>query len=523
MPTAEERYALAYYEAVKAEREALDPLTTWHPHPKQQAFLDAVLDAERWGYENWLCCANRFGKSQAGSYCGAMLARHGIEPLRPAVSAHTMVWDRATTGWIVGPDYQTLTQVLLPKYLDHPSIEVPPGAPHAPFIPAREVEYWNAADQMGKLKNGSLVRCKSNEQQRVRFAAAGVDWIHFDEEPLYRNYQEATLRVEAGRRLRIFGTCTLLPPEGKIGGVSWLYTEIIRPWLAGKKGINVFGGSIYDNPYLDAAEIARLEAKYPEGSPQRRIRLGGEYLPGIAGARAYGNFQRALHVRDLGAVDPRYPLCWCWDFNVAPFCTTVGQYHHEMFHIHQEFVLEEGNIGMMVEAFRERFPEWPHELWIYGDATSGARDVQTAQSDYDLIRHELVRYRCPGLKIKVPQANPRVKDRLNAVNQALRDANQFVGVVVDPSCIETIEDFEGVLQDDLGNIKKTHDRTDPYARRSHLTDGAGYWIWQVRPVRMPHVQTRRTGYVQGPPLPFGTRDRAVPPGSAVGNPFARSG
>lgn len=501
--TKAEKFCLAYAEEELAARTSADPLQTWKPHAKQQAFIQAVLTPETFGYENWFVGANRVGKSDVGAFCGATLARYGVTPTRPAVGARTVVWDRATTGWIVGPDYQTLTQVLLPKYLEHPNIEVPPGAPHMPFIPAREVEYWNAAEQVGKLKNGSLLRAKSNEQQRVRFAAAGVDWIHFDEEPLYRNYQEATLRVEAGRRLRIFGTCTLLPPEGKIGGVSWLYTEIIKPWQAGRPGVNVFGASIYDNPHLDPAEIKRLEAKYPEGSPQRRIRLGGEYLPGIGGARAYGNFFRGYHVREVGPLDPRYPLCWLWDFNVSPFCTSLGQYTHDVFTIHHELVLEEGSIPMMVDAFKALVPEWPNELWIYGDATSNARDVQTARSDYDLIRQELVSYRAAGLRVKVPQANPHVKDRVNAVNQALKDAQGFVGVQVDPSCTETIDDFEGVLQDDRGGIKKTFDRSDPYFRRTHLLDGIGYWIFAVRPVRMPRLQSsEQQHYALGPGDPL---------------------
>jgi hypothetical protein len=213
----------------------------------------------------------------------------------------------------------------------------------------------------------------------------------------------------------------------------------------------------------------------------------------------------------LGDFDRRYPLCWLWDFNVSPFCTSLGQHIQNVFRIHREIVLEEGSIPMMVDAFKELVPEWPHELWIYGDATSNARDVQTARSDYDLIRQELKTYRCAALRVKVPLANPHVKDRVNAMNQALKDADGFVGVQVDTSCTELIDDFEGVLLDDRGGIRKTFDRSDPYFRRSHLTDGAGYFVWAIRPVRMPLPRgTEQQRFVEGPGDPLRRFRQAQP-------------
>ena len=302
----ESRLLLAYAEAIQAERRSQDPLVHFQPHPKQYAFIDAVLGS--FSYENWLIASNRFGKSDAGVFCDASLARYGIEPTRPAVGPHAVVWDRATSGWVIGPDYNTLTTVLLPKLLEWPGIEVQPGAPHMPFIPSWEIEYWRQDEQRGKLKNGSLIQCKSNEQAQIKFASAGVDWVHFDEEPPYNNYTEVTLRVEAGRRLRVYGTCTLLPPEGQTGGVSWLYDKMIRPYQHGKRDIGLFGGSIWDNPHLLPEEIARLENRYPEGTPEYRIRLGGEWLPGLGGRQCYLKYRADLHVKTQVAPEWRAPL-----------------------------------------------------------------------------------------------------------------------------------------------------------------------------------------------------------------------
>ena len=82
--------------------------------------------------------------------------------------------------------------------------------------------------------------------------------MHFDEEPKTTAYEEVTLRVAAGRHLRIFGKATLLPPEGIVGGISWIIDAIIQPWQGRRTsgGMPVYGASIYDNPYLLPDEVA---------------------------------------------------------------------------------------------------------------------------------------------------------------------------------------------------------------------------------------------------------------------------
>jgi hypothetical protein len=159
-----------------------------------------------------------------------------------------------------------------------------------------------------------------------------------------------------------------------------------------------------------------LEALYPEGSAVRRIRLNGEWLPG---ARAYPAFDRALHVRPASAVAPYLPLLWSWDFNVEPLCSVVLQKIGETYHVRRELVLEQGSIAEMCERFREVFPRHESEVWVYGDASGRGRPAQTGQSDYTVILLTMKTYSVP-LRLKVPEANPLVSMRVNAVNRLLR-------------------------------------------------------------------------------------------------------
>jgi hypothetical protein len=176
--------------------------------------------------------------------------------------------------------------------------------------------------------------------------------------------------------------------------------------------------------------------------------LNGEWLPGLTGARAYPAFDRALHVRPAPAVAPYLPLLWSWDFNVEPLCSVLAQKIGETYHVRRELVLEQGSIAEMCERFREVFPRHEREVWVYGEVP---------------------------LRLKVPEANPLVSMRVNAVNRLLRDEHGQVRVQIDPGCHELIADLEQVLRDGQ-KIKKTSRRSDPYFRRTHVSDALSYCL-----------------------------------------------
>lgn len=476
---------LQHFVTLLNHRREADGLLAWEPHVKQRLFLNAVLAGDC--LENYAFWANRAGKTVVGAACGSVLSRFGAEATRPAVGAQTTVWDRATQGWVVGLDYKVVRDVIQPKYFRNGF-----GLPgDQPFIPDEDIAAWRVGDQVLKLKNGSILGFKSAEAGAKKMQGIALDWVHFDEEPAYTVFSEATIRIAGGRPLRIFCTCTLLPPEGQMGGVSWMFEQIIQPWKEGQRDVGIFQAAIYDNPHLRREEVAVLESRYPAGSMERRIRLNGELLPGIGGSLAYPAFKRELHVQRLPELSNRRPLCWCWDFNVSPMVSLVGQRIDGIFHVHDELILDTGSIPQMVELFKERYPSHGAEIWIYGDATGNSRDSQTAKSDYQLILDGMRDYSSPCV-LKIPTSNPFQRDRINAVNRALQDEQGTIGVLIAPHCRELIADMEGVLRDPRGGILKTYDRKNPYARRTHTSDAGGCWVHFERPVREEPTATRQS-------------------------------
>ena len=357
-----------------------------------------------------------------------------------------------------------------------------------PFIPEREIEDWRVSDQILKLKNGSLIGFKSADSGRKKFQGTEKDWAHVDEEPDVGIYEEITIRV-GQRPLNLFGTCTLLPPEGQTGGVTWVYDQKVMPWKQKKNpDIGIFTSSIYENYHIDSEEIARLESIYPLGSIQRRIRLDGELIGGVSGARVYNGFSSEINVRAQPEIQLRRPLAWVWDFNVEPMVSLIGQREKNLFRVYREIIHEEGDIPGMCEDFHMIHPFHLAPIHVYGDAKGRDRSHHDNSTSYTLIFNNMKDYPAP-LQMRVPEKNPSVTSRINSVNAAFRDEEGVVCCEVDPRCEELIKDFDQVLSDGRQGIKKVYNRKDSYSRRTHTSDAFGYWTAFEAPVLAATQQT----------------------------------
>lgn len=483
-------------EAILSElsrRNALDPLLSCKLFRAQEEFKHSVLYEKQ---ENYYLGANRCGKSLVGANVGATLARFGYpddSPMAPryvgSPASNVSVRDRATSGWVSALDFPTSRDTIQPKYFDNGFC--PPGAA-PPFIPRHEILEWRQNDQVLRLKCGSIIGFKSADSGRSKYQGAEKDWVHLDEEHPENVYDEISIRV-GKRPLNIFVTATLLPPEGTVGGITWTFPRVVEPWKQGElPHVGVFRASIYDNPHIPKAEIERLEARFPPGSTQGRIRLNGELLPGLSGARVYASFDRGLNmVRNHPEMSRRRPIIWTWDFNVEPMVSLVCQHDEPYFRVYHELVLDEGNIGEMCEAFRKLIPAHYAEIRVHGDASGHQRSAQSRQSSYTMIQNFMMDYPAP-VRMHVPWDNPSVDGRIQAVNRCCRDEAGRRLLLVHESCKELIGDLEQVVSDGRGGIKKVTNRKDSYFRRTHTCLVRGTGVRMLNGEDVP-IETIRPG------------------------------
>jgi len=452
------------------------------PFPHQVRLWESVKS------EAWLFGANRSGKTEGLMARRAARLRFGNPDPRGAYGNGIAIFDRAIKSWVVSLKHEMSRNVVQPKLFNN-GAAVDGGRPF--MVPESEILSWNQTHQTLRLKNGSINVFKSCDQGPAAFQGADVDDIDFDEVPDEDVYKESTIRVGGGRRLMIRGAATILPPPGEPGGITWMYPAKVKPWLdSGKDSphLDIFTASIYDNPTILPEEITRLESLFPPGSPEHMIRLRGALLPSIGGSLVYsGSFKREFHLNPaIAPVDedgfrhpnahPYLPLVLAVDFNAVNGVWLVGQKVNKIFRVLDEIALERSDISSMAYEFRSRFPAHGAELWIYGDATGRRRDGQTGEASFYLIQEYLQNYPCP-IRFLIPECNPPVKDRVAAVNRALRPGDGTRMVDIAAHCERLAADLESTKWKANGSI----DKSDP-RHQSNAADALGYWIVGDSPV-----------------------------------------
>jgi hypothetical protein len=171
-------------------RQLADPLRTWQPTPRQRPFIKVVLAGTP--PTVFFAAGNRSGKSSAAAYCGATLARFGMDPEHGAYSSGgaVSVWDRAVSGLVVSVSFPNSRDVIQPLYFDN---GMAARGTVTPFIPPRECAEWSVTDQLLKLKNGSVITFLSSDSGRDKFQGLTRDWVHVDEEPPKPIFEESSL------------------------------------------------------------------------------------------------------------------------------------------------------------------------------------------------------------------------------------------------------------------------------------------------------------------------------------------
>lgn len=482
-------------------------LKDWSIEDPEGLFAHQRAYVESGKPEAWLFGANRSGKTEALAIVVATYLRFGVlDPREAYAPGFKFVGPKRV--WCISLTSELSRNIFQPKLFNN-------GCridPRPPLIPDDEIANWNITNQTLLLKNGSLCIFKAAEQGEGVFQGADVDLEGFDEVPAKGVYKESTIRIGGGRKLLIRGAATILPPAGQAGGVSWMFQEKAQPWLAlGQSNaernakspkLDVFTAGIRANKTILEEEIERLESVFAPGSPEYQIRVLGHLLPSIGGALCYAPFSRTYHVvENLAPIDsngqrhplihPYLPLCLNVDFNPENGVWTVGQRQGRIFRILDEITLERSDIASMCAEFRVRYPAHQAELWIHGDATGRRKEGQTGMSSFHLIAQYMGGYPAP-IRFNLPDINPPVKDRVDAVNLQLRPPTGERLVEISPACPETIKDLEGTKWNAKGQIDKRN------GRRSDAMDTVGYWVFFAAPTRAPFQSTSALRSIKTP-------------------------
>lgn len=387
-----------------------------------------------------------------------------------------------TRGMIVAPTYQMLRDATLDSFFEIGGGEL--------------VDSFNQSTGEMLLKNGTEVLWRSAENFEA-LRGPNLGWVYIDEAALIK---EMAYDILIGRLReapgRLWVTTT---PKG--------YDWIHRLWVkenAENPDYYLVRASTRDNTFLPPGYVDSLEAKYAGGFALQEI--DGEFCEW--GKNPAYEFLRGRNaVRGLRLeYRPDLPLCLMCDFNYLIKPWGVGQIINGHPRIIGEVVVRGGTTKDAVEEFRNQFPAHGGELQIYGDASGKNKSGQTARTDYQLIVEALRGYQAP-VRLMIPGANPRVRDRVNNTNRILRGEDGVGPLKLDEEyCQFLIDDFLNSQWDKSGrDLKKVTDPEDPAAEWTHGTDAAGYWLWRlfpfVTPVAAQVAKKQRKGAAR--PLVYG--------------------
>ena len=270
-------------------------------------------------------------------------------------------------------------------------------------------------------------------------------------------------------------------------GFDWLYD--LKQAKATDPNWSVTVAPSWEAWWWTPEEVA--EAKKNMADLEFRQEIGAEFV-NLRSGKVYYAFSDANKTEQCpfapGKWSPYHPIILGPDFNVTPMSWSIGQHAYEKWWWFDEVRLTDSNTMEAAKEFRDKVIVMKQEgwraadpcIWICGDASGKSRSTKSNESDYDILKGVLKE---SGLTYKdmTPEANPSIKDRINAMNAQFKNAAGEASAFIHPINAKwLIHDLERVVW------KSGSDFTlDPGKDKmlTHMSDGAGYPVAELTPVK----------------------------------------
>jgi phage terminase large subunit len=275
------------------------------------------------------------------------------------------------------------------------------------------------------------------------------------------------------------------------------WTEVIRPALSDRQGSAMFISTpmgrnwafdLYNRGVdktehswesftyttLEGGNVTEAEIESARTDMDER-QFKQEYLASFETYEGviYYNFSRA-NVTEAAQI-PRTVIIGM-DFNVSPAVAVCMMRTEHGLHIFDEIVMYSSNTDEMVSEINRRFGD--RTIIVYPDPAGAQRKTSAGgRTDITILQQA-------GYQVKYKPQHPAVRDRINAVNALLCNADGQRRLFVDPRCRKTIESLEKQTykQDTL-----VPNKDDGY---DHMNDALGYAVEMLFPIRRTNIEQR---------------------------------
>ena len=307
-----------------------------------------------------------------------------------------------------------------------------------------------------------------------------------------RNGSTISLRgADNENSLRGVGLDFLIMDEfADIRSTTW--HEILRPTLSDRNGSALFCGTPrgYGNwsynlftkadedpdnwesfqfTTLDGGRVSPQEIEQAKADLDERT-FAQEYLGSFVNyaGQIYYNFDRKENVIDK--YEPKTAEIHIgMDFNIDPMSAVVTEIQGDKIIIYDEIILYSSNTDEMVQEIKTRYSG--KHIFIYPDPASKQRKTSAGgTTDLSILKNA-------GFNMRVRNNHPLIRDRINAVNTKLKNANGKRTLFIANNCKNVLKSIERQIYKEGTSVPDKDNNYD------HMNDALGYLVEYLFPVR----------------------------------------
>ena len=324
------------------------------------------------------------------------------------------------------------------------------------------------------LVNGSEISLKgTNNPDSLR--GVGLDYLVIDEaayvdEKVWTEVLRPTLSDRGG------GALFISSPTGR----NWFYELFEHGQNSGEADWESWQFTTLEGGNVPPDEVDAAKRDLDERTYEQEYEAQFVTYTGLV----YYGFHHEESVVDI-SYNPEYPVMIGMDFNIDPMTATVFQYdlrNPEVVIIVDEIEIYGSNTDEMAEEILSRYPE--NMITIYPDpACVQSRTSAGGRTDLSILQNY-------GFKCKYRRKHPLIRDRINAVNSRLHNAEGERNLLINRKCKKVIKALERHSYKEGTNLPTKGGSTD----YSHMTDSLGYIIEYLFPVNKSQLyETKLTG------------------------------
>jgi len=370
------------------------------------------------------------------------------------------------TGRRFGKTFLAVTE--LAKFSRYPKKKVWYVAPT--YRMAKDIVWFELVDRMTKhkwisktnnsdlsiiLRNGSQISLRGADNENS-LRGVGLDFLVMDEfadikEHAWYEVLRPTLSDKNGSAL-FCGT-----PRG-YGNWSYnLFSKEDDNWAS-------FQFTTLEGGQVSANEIEQAKADLDERTFQQ------EYMASFVNyaGQIYYNFDRKENVIDK--YEPKTAEIHIGiDFNVDPMSAVITEIQGNNIYIYDEIILYSSNTDELVQEIKSRYSG--KHIFCYPDPASKQRKTSAGGvTDLAILKNA-------GFNMRVRNAHPLIRDRINAVNTKLKNANGKRTLFIAKNCKNMVKSIERQIYKENSSVPDKDNNYD------HMNDALGYLVEYLFPVR----------------------------------------